>query len=91
MVAYPLCGAVGYLPTLAIAAICIYVGCDFLYDNIYDNFRTNGARTGLATSAILAVCVRKDMLWGLITGIVGAQGLGWWNRRTRSKEEKGTA
>jgi len=91
LVAYPLCGAVGYLPTLAIAAICIFVGCDFLYDNVYDNFQTNGARTGLATSAILAVCVRKDMLWGLITGIVGAQGLGWWNRRTRSKEGKGTA
>lgn len=81
LIAYPLCGAVGYLPTLAIAAICVFVGCDFLYDNVYDNFRTNGIEAGLATVSILAVCVQKDMLWGLSIGVVGAQALGWWKRR----------
>jgi hypothetical protein len=27
LLAYPLCGAVGYLPTLVVASICVFVGC----------------------------------------------------------------
>ena len=30
LVAYPLAGIVGYVPNLVIAAICVYIGADFL-------------------------------------------------------------
>ena len=34
LVAYPLCGVVGYVPTLVVAAICVFIGADFLYDSL---------------------------------------------------------
>jgi len=86
--AYPLCGLVGYLPTLAIAGICVYVGCDFLYDNLVEATRANGARAGLATATVLAVCVWKDMLHGSLLGIAGAQACGWWQRRQQRRADK---
>ena len=86
--AYPLCGLVGYLPTLAIAGICVYVGCDFLYDNLVEATRANGARAGLAAATVLAVCVWKDMLHGSLLGIAGAQACGWWQRRQQRRADK---
>lgn len=84
LLAYPLSGVVGYLPTLAIAAILVFVGCDFLYDNLVEATKANGAKAGLAAAAVLVVCVRKDMLWGSLLGIGGAQAHGWWERRQQS-------
>lgn len=81
LLAYPLCGLVGYIPSLAIAAICVYVGCDFLYDNLIDATRANGIRAGLAAAAVLLISVRKDMLTGSLVGIAGARAYGWWERR----------
>ena len=85
LLAYPLCGVVGYLPTLAIAAICVFVGCDFMYDNLVENTRANGARAGLAAAAVLAVCVHKDMLWGSLLGIAGTQAYRWWEGRQQQE------
>lgn len=81
LVAYPLCIVVGYVPTLVIAAICVYIGVDFLYDNLIEATRTNGMRAGLAAMAVLAVCVQQDMLVGSLLGIAAAQAFGWWQRR----------
>ena len=81
LLAYPLCVVVGYVPTLAIAAICVFIGIDFMYDNLIANWQENGAKIGLAAFAVLFVCVKKDMLWGLLLGIAAAQGVGWWQRR----------
>ena len=86
LLAYPLCGVVGYLPTVAIAAICVFVGFDFIYDNIIVATKANGAKAGLAAVAVLAVCVQKDMLWGSLLGIAGAQAHGWWQRRHQKVE-----
>ena len=84
--AYPLCGLVGFLPTLVIAAIMVYVGCDFLYDNLVVATKANGAKAGLAAAAVLTVCVRKDMLSGLLLGIAGSQASMWWERRQQKTE-----
>lgn len=81
LLAYPICGLVGYLPTTAIAAILVFVGCDFLYDNLIAATRDNGWRAGLAGASVLAICVRYDMLVGSLTGIIGFQLAGLWQRR----------
>jgi SulP family sulfate permease len=86
LLAYPLCGAVGYLPTLAIAAILVFVGCDFLYDNLVEATKANGIKAGLAAATVLAVCVQKDMLWGSLLGIGGAQAYAWWDRRQQKAQ-----
>lgn len=31
---HPLFVVVGYVPTLVVAAICVYIGVDFLWDNL---------------------------------------------------------
>ena len=38
LVAHPLCGSIGYVPTLVISAICVYIGADFLWDNLVEPF-----------------------------------------------------
>ena len=38
LVAHPLCASVGYVPTLVIGAICVYIGADFLWDNLVEPF-----------------------------------------------------
>ena len=84
--AYPLCGLVGYLPTHAIAGICVYVGCDFIYDNLVQTTKDNGIKAGLVSATILAICIWKDMLAGSLIGIVGAQAVGFWKRRQQKIE-----
>ena len=44
VVAHPLCAVVGYMPTLVVAAICVYIGADFLYDNLAEPFAARWAR-----------------------------------------------
>ena len=34
LIAYPLCACVGYVPTLVIGAICVFIGAAFLHDNL---------------------------------------------------------
>ena len=51
------------------------------YDNLIVATRENGWRAGLAGAAVLAVCVRYDMLVGSLTGILGFQLAGLWSRR----------
>ena len=36
LLVHPLCGSVGYVPTLVISAICVYIGADFLWDNLVE-------------------------------------------------------
>lgn len=84
LVAFPLCGVIGYTPTLVIAAICVYIGADFLWDNLVQPLisaiRGLGGDGGMgalapvaASWAVLLVCVQKDMLLGTVLGIVGFQ------------------
>jgi hypothetical protein len=54
---HPLFAVVGYVPTLVVAAICVYIGADFLYDNLVDALRTNGLGASLASWAVLATCL----------------------------------
>ena len=71
LVAYPLAGIVGYVPNLVIAAICVYIGADFLWDNLVTAAAQNGAAAAAGSIAVLALCVRKDMLWGSLLGVAG--------------------
>ena len=87
LLVYPLCVVVGYVPTLTVAAICIFIGADFLYDNLVEATRENGLPAGLAAAAVLALCVKKDMLWGSTVGIAGAQAVAWWQRRRDEHQE----
>lgn len=88
LVVHPLCGAVGYVPTLVISAICVYIGIDFLFYNLIAplqdalNTPSSAAYAGnrlpalgpvLGSWAVMAVCVQKDMLLGTLLGIVGFQ------------------
>ena len=61
--------------------------CDFLYDNLVEAARANGASATLAAAAVLAICIWKDMLTGSLLGIAGAQVCGWWQRRHAAKAE----
>ena len=82
--AFPLCGVIGYMPTLVIAAICVYIGVDFLWDNLIEPLigaltREGGAKSladfapVAASWAVLIICVQKNMLLGTSLGIVGFQ------------------
>ena len=88
LLAYPLCGVVGYLPTLVIAGVLVFVGCDFMYDNLFEATQASGAKAGLVAAAVFAVCVQQDMLLGSVLGIAGAQLHGWWKRRSASNSEQ---
>ena len=70
---HPLFAVVGYVPTLVVAAICVYIGLDFLYDNIVDFLMSNGLMKALASWAVLAICLFQDMLWGVIIGVTAFQ------------------
>ena len=85
LVAYPIAALVGYLPTTAIAAILVFVGVDFLYDNLVAPAREGGWRAGLPRAAVLAACVKYDMLVGSLAGMVGFQLAGLWRRRKASE------
>lgn len=84
LMAFPLCGVIGYMPTLVIAAICVYIGVDFLWDNLIEPLigaltREGGAKSladfapVAASWAVLIICVQKNMLLGTSLGIVGFQ------------------
>ena len=83
---YPLCVVVGYVPTLVIAAICVFIGLDFLHDNLIEQTRANGLKQGLAAVAVLLACVQMDMLWGSVLGVAAAQGLRWWQQRRQEAQ-----
>jgi len=78
LVAHPLAAVVGYVPTLVIAAICVYIGVDFLWCNLVEAPAEYGLGAGLAAAAVFALCVGKDMLWGSLLGVLGFQLAGWW-------------
>ena len=70
---HPLFVIVGYVPTLVVAAICVYIGADFLHDNLVDALLTNGLGPAVASWAVLAVCLLQDMLWGVLLGVAAFQ------------------
>ena len=84
--AYPLSSAVGGMPSLVIAAICVYIGVDFLWSNLVTASRENGAGSALAALAVLGLCVWKDMLTGSLVGIAAFQAAGGWRRRAEKRE-----
>ena len=86
LLAYPLYAIVGYIPTLVIASICVFLGADFLYSNLVDGWKENGAAAGLAGIGVLALCVYTDMLVGSIVGVAAFQLFGWW-QRTQGKSK----
>ena len=88
LVAYPLAGIVGYVPNLVIAAICVYIGADFLWDNLVTAAAQNGAAAAAGSIAVLALCVRKDMLWGSLLGVAGFQVAAWWQRQRSSSSRR---
>lgn len=70
---HPLFAVVGYVPTLVVAAICVYIGCDFLWDNLVEAALQGGIGPALASWAVLATCLLKDMLWGVLLGVAAFQ------------------
>lgn len=70
---HPLFAVVGYVPTLVVAAICVYIGVDFLWDNLVVALYANGFGASLASWAVLIVCLAQDMLWGVLLGVAGFQ------------------
>jgi MFS superfamily sulfate permease-like transporter len=72
-IAHPLFVVVGYVPTLVVAAICVYIGADFLWDNLIDASLKGSAQSAAATFAVLAICLAKDTLWGVFIGVATTQ------------------
>ena len=52
---------------------CVYIGADFLYDNIIDALLSRGLQSSLASWAVLGVCLSVDMLWGVLLGVAAFQ------------------
>ena len=78
----------GYVPTLVIAAIiCVYIGADFLWDNLVTAAAQNGAAAAAGSVAVLALCVHKDMLWGSLLGVAGFQAAAWWQRQQQPQQQ----
>ena len=60
-VVHPLFVVVGYVPTLVVAAICVYIGADFLWDNVVDaawQAGIGGAAASWAVRLALSACIR---------------------------------
>lgn len=70
---HPLFAIVGYVPTLVVAAICVYIGADFLWDNLVDAGVKGGLGPAAASWTILAICLYQDMLWGVLIGVAAFQ------------------
>jgi len=70
---HPLFHVVGYVPTLVVSAICVYIGLDFLYDNVVDFGMDNGLWLSLASWAVLLTCLLQDMMVGVVVGVVSFQ------------------
>lgn len=67
---HPLFVIVGYVPTLVVAAICIYIGIDFLWDHLV----VPGLSVRAAASwVVLSICLYNDMLTGVVVGMIGFQ------------------
>ena len=49
---HPLFVVVGYVPTLVVAAICVYIGVDLLYDNMIDAARKASIGAAVASWAV---------------------------------------
>jgi hypothetical protein len=73
LLVHPLFEVVGYVPTLVVAAICVYIGVDFLWDNLVENGINASA---VASWAVLGLCLAKDMLWGVMVGVAAFQAYG---------------
>ena len=58
--------ALGYVPTLLAAATCVYIGVDFLWDNLVSVVLERGVGAAAATYAVFAICLRAGMLWGVL-------------------------
>ena len=85
---HPLFAVVGYVPTLVVAAICIYIGADFLWDNIVEAARNNGAGPTLASWTVLYVCLAYNMLLGVLLGVVAFQLVARFTQATNAKKEQ---
>ena len=78
---------VGYVPTLVVAAICVYIGIDFLYDNLVVA-AIGGSRAAAAASyAVAAACVRLGMPAGAALGVAAFQAHAAWAKK-KSKKKK---
>ena len=74
---------VGYVPTLVVAAICVYIGVDFLYDNLVVA-AIGGSRAAAAASyAVAAACVRLGMPAGAALGVAAFQAHAAWAKKMR--------
>ena len=65
-VVHPLFIVVGYVPTLLAAATCVYIGVDFLWDNLVSSALERGVGAAAATYAVFAICLQAGMLWGVL-------------------------
>lgn len=63
---HPLFVVVGYVPTLLAAATCVYIGVDFLWDNLISSALERGVGAAAATYAVFAICLKAGMLWGVL-------------------------
>ena len=94
LLVHPLCASVGYVPTLVIGAICVYIGADFLWDNLVEPFMAAFRRSSLTLRglgralgsvagswAVFLLCVKKDMLLGTVLGAVGFQIAGRYSKK----------
>ena len=65
------------LSAQAIAGICVYIGVDFLYDNLLAPLLSSPSpadlRDAAASWAVLALCLYKDMLYGVVLGVAAFQ------------------
>ena len=76
------------VPDFAFRIPLAYIGADFLWDNLVTAAAQNGAAAAAGSIAVLALCVRKDMLWGSLLGVAGFQVAAWWQRQQQPQQQQ---
>ena len=62
LVAHPLFALVGLVPTLVVAAICAFIGFDFVYDNLLAPLLAVDVKTSAVAWSFFACCRQIGML-----------------------------
>ena len=63
---HPLFVVVGYVPTLLAAATCVYIGVDFLWDNLISPAFERGVGVAAAIYIVFGIMLKFEMLKGVL-------------------------
>uniref|UniRef100_A0A7S4BNL4 SLC26A/SulP transporter domain-containing protein n=2 Tax=Chrysotila carterae TaxID=13221 RepID=A0A7S4BNL4_CHRCT len=73
LLVHPLFALVGYVPTLVVAATCVYIGVDFLFDNLALPLVSFDLGAAAVSWAVFLLCQQVGVLVGVIISIILGQ------------------